>query len=224
MAIRFTPGEAQDGGHSQVSTARAIGVVVGSQSIGAPMLVASRGAASTELTYELVRELLDYDPATGLLIWRRRDRRWFNTDHAWRGWNTRYAEQPSGTLTDGYLNVSLCDQLFRAHRVIFLWMTGRWPEPAVDHDNHHGTDNRWSNLFESTHQQNQRNQSLHKNNTSGRVGVWWSENSSKFVAEIRVDYRKLHLGYFSTFESACAAREAAEREYGFHKRHGERAA
>jgi hypothetical protein len=178
-------------------SARAENVIVVSPTIGVPKLVASRGAASTELTQELVRELIDYDPATGALTHRWRDRRWFGTDRACNIWNAR----------------------FLAHRVIFLLMTGRWPEPEIDHDNHDPGDNRWHNLVEATHQQNLRNQVMRNTNTSGHTGVYPCGN--RFAASIHVSGRKLNLGTFESFEDACAARKAAEREYGFHEHHGE---
>jgi HNH endonuclease len=180
-----------------------------------------RRSAKPDLTQALVRELLDYNPETGALTHRERDRRWFVDEPHWVMWNKRFAGKPAaGSPTNRYLSVRLFDVNYLAHRVIFLYMTGRLPDPEVDHENHDGTDNRWFNLFEVvTHQQNGRNRSLGKNNTSGRIGVCRTP-SDKFFAQIGVDGRQLHLGIRDTFEEACALREAAEKRYGFHKNHG----
>jgi hypothetical protein len=63
-----------------------------------------------ELTQEIVRELLDYDPATGSLTWRTRDRKWFKFDRDQNAWNKRFAGQPALTYCDdqGYL----CGKIF----------------------------------------------------------------------------------------------------------------
>jgi hypothetical protein len=182
----------------------------------------------TELTHEIVCELLSYDCMTGVLMWHRRDRRWFGSERTWRMWNTRFAEQPAGSIQecDGsvYLYVRIFGRRYLAHRVIFFLVTGRWPDPEVDHGNHDGTDNRWCNLTEATSQDNSRNISLPNTNTSGRIGVYWHNGVGKFMAKIGVDYKTKNLGYFDTFEEASAAREDAEIKYGFHRRHGESAA
>jgi HNH endonuclease len=178
--------------------------------------------AKGALDQKTVRELLDYDPVTGGLTWRWRDRRWFESDRIWKAWNTRYAGKPAFTaLNSGHLHGAIFDKLYLAHRVIFLYMTGSWSDPEVDHDNHDRADNRWTNLIEATTQQNSRNRTLNKNNTNGRIGVRWREDKGKFQAEIKVDYHTLHLGYSETFEAACNARADAERKYGFHEHHGE---
>ena len=44
----------------------------------------------------------------------------------------------------------------------------------------------------------------------------------KWVAEIKVNRIKKHLGQFDTFDAAVAARKAAEVEFGFHENHGKR--
>jgi hypothetical protein len=172
---------------------------------------------AVNLTQEIVRELLDYDPVTGVLTWRWRDRKWFDTDGDWKRWNGHFAGRPAGSITfDGYVGIEILYRSYQAHRVIFLWVEGRWPDPEVDHENHNRADNRWVNLVESNDDSQSRNYSLRNDNTSGRVGVRLTRNG-KFNAFIG---KNIHIGNFETFEAACAAREDAECEYGFHRNHG----
>jgi hypothetical protein len=111
-----------------------------------------------ELTQDIVRELLDYDPEMGALTWKRRDRRWFSSDGIWKSWNSQHAGKLAFTAydTSGYLSGLILGRAYKAHRIIFLWVTGRWPDPEVDHDNHIRDDNRWVNLLEKTHRRNRR--------------------------------------------------------------------
>jgi hypothetical protein len=173
------------------------------------------------LTQEIVHELLDYCPETGVLTWRRRGRHWFETDRDRDAWNTRFAGKPAfSAVTNGrYLMGSIFGEQYCAHRIIWLWMTGHQANPEIDHEDHGGTNNRWNNLFEKTHIKNSRNQKMRNTNTSGRVGVWQSAYGI-YVAEIMVRGEKINLGHYRHFEDACAAREAAERKYGFHENPG----
>jgi hypothetical protein len=61
-------------------------------------------------------------------------------------------------------------------------------------------------------------------NSSGHIGVCWSRRESKWRAEITVDCRRIHIGYFTAKAEAIAARKAAEITYGFHPSHGMAAA
>lgn len=83
----------------------------------------------------------------------------------------------------------------------------------VDHVNGDGLDNRRSNLRESTHQQNLRNQRHHSNNTSGYTGVSFYPKTSRWKAYIGIEGRTRHIGYFSTPEEAARARDAAALEH-----------
>ncbi|EOA5908665.1 AP2 domain-containing protein, partial [Salmonella enterica subsp. enterica serovar Brandenburg] len=64
--------------------------------------------------------------------------------------------------------------------------------------------------------------SIGVNNTSGALGVWREKRRNKWVAEIKVDRRKIHLGQFDNFDEAVAARKDAEVKYGLHENHGKK--
>lgn len=51
------------------------------------------------------------------------------------------------------------------------------------------------------------------NNSSGRTGVSYFRPMKAWRARIRLHSKEKTLGYFKTFEEACAAREKAERTY-----------
>lgn len=72
----------------------------------------------------------------------------------------RYADTVKTVDKDGYLLVKLDGYCYRAHRVIFLMMTGRWPKPTCDHISRNTLDNRWSNLREATHAEQTANRVL----------------------------------------------------------------
>lgn len=178
-----------------------------------------------KLTQALVRELLDYDPETGVLTWRERDRKWFKTDRAWKSWNTRYAWETAGCLTaHGYVSLAVFGKFYMAHRLAYLWMTGAWPE-EVDHENHNRADNRWANLRSVTRASNLRNKTRYRVNTSGVTGVYWHSSHKKWQVSISVGGGVLtHVGYFTDKADAIAARKAAENANGFHPNHGQVAA
>ena len=153
------------------------------------------------LTYERAHEVLIYDPETGALNWR-----------------IGRPGAPLGALVgtrtaDGYTQVEIDYRLYRAHRVIWLMQTGKWPKHHIDHKNGMRADNRWKNLREATPAQNARNRRPHKDSGSGRVGVTFAKASAKWQAYIGIENRTVSLGHFAQIEDAIAARVAAEREF-----------
>lgn len=84
---------------------------------------------------------------------------------------------------------------------------------VVDHINHITYDNRKINLRIVTQSQNAKNCKLSKNNTSGVTGVYFDNHSGKWVAEIKVNYKKHSLGHFVEFEDAVKARKDAEKKF-----------
>lgn len=92
-----------------------------------------------ELTAGRLKELLTYDPETGVFIWR-----------GWRS-GSAVAGSVAGSLhSDGYVCIKIGRCLYRAHRLAFLYMTGSRPIGQVDHINMNRADNRWCNLRETS--------------------------------------------------------------------------
>lgn len=160
--------------------------------------VAHYRARFPALTAERARELLEYDPETGALRWR-----------VSRG---NRSGALAGTRTvDGYTQVEIDCRLYRAHRVIWLMQTGKWPKHLIDHENGMRADNRWKNLREATPLQNARNRRPGRDNSSGKVGVSFIASIQRWEAYIGINNRNVSLGRFADKNDAISARVEAER-------------
>lgn len=175
-----------------------------------------------DISPQLVKSLVAYDPTTGRFVWEQRPVALFPTAGACRSWNSRYAGRAAfTTLTaNGYLVGAIFDRKYRAHRVAWVCAYGAWPDEHIDHINHDRTDNRLANLRAVSQQENNRNVSKGLSNTSGVVGVSLHKASGLWHARIYDSRRCISLGYYSDLSNAAAARAAAEERYGFHKNHG----
>lgn len=87
------------------------------------------------------------------------------------------------------------------------------PKIQVDHKDNNGLNNQKENLRLCNNAENSRNTELDSLNTSGFKGVDWHEHSKKWRATIRVDYKKIHLGFFSDVIDAALAYNKAAIEY-----------
>lgn len=170
----------------------------------------------------VLRNLLDYDPETGALTWRERPVKMFAGQRAAASWNARYAGKPAmaGVSRQGYARGAIFDRVYLAHRVAWAIYHGSWPVEEIDHINHVRTDNRINNIRQVSRDENCRNASRASNNSSGVTGVSWHGVGRKWLAVIVHDGEQRHLGLFTDFDQAVAARKSAERELGFHLNHG----
>ena len=151
---------------------------------------------------ERLQELFDYSVTTGLLCWE---------TGSWRG-------HPAGRVShsNGYLDVRISQQTYRAHRLVWMWVTGEDPgDQDIDHIDGCRTNNAWHNLRLATRSQNHCNRGPQANGTSGFKGVCFFKPRQKWRARLNVGYVEHHLGYFDTPEEAHAAYlAAAERLHG----------
>ena len=152
------------------------------------------------LTARRAREVFDYDPDTGILRWRSSPDR----DSAWI---SRWSGEIAGTTTNnGGRHVVVDRVAYQAPRVIWLWVTGFWPQIWIDHKDGDRSNNKWDNLREATPSENQQNRAFDKRNTSGFTGVHWSKYLQAWRACISVDnHRYWASRSFSTPEEASAA-------------------
>lgn len=150
------------------------------------------------LTLERIRELLHYDPATGVWTWL-----------VSRG-SRAAGTQSRGSLTNkGYLLICVDDKRYLAHRLAWLYMTGAWPEALVDHRDRDGTNNIWLNLRAATYVENGQNTNAVRNLRGDSFRGICQRAPGNWIAYISTRGRRRHLGTFTTPEQASAAYERA---------------
>ncbi|MBY5962122.1 HNH endonuclease signature motif containing protein [Marinobacter nauticus] len=181
-----------------------------------------------DLTLELLKECVEYNPDTGDFKFLHRPSYHFKYDHIGKMVNTKYAGTIASGLNDqGYLIIRLFRYGYRAHQLAYLWMTGQWPPPGfvIDHIDRVRDNNKWSNLRLATLSDNARNASLSKSNTSGVTGVYWDKQTKKWRA--MGGYRKngkrhyFQLGrYEHKFDAICARKSWEVKVGGFTPHHG----
>ena len=148
--------------------------------------------------YKRVRGLFNYR-LDGMLIWKA------SKGRAKKG-------NVAGTIDSyGYFAIQVDGELYRAHRLVWLWHHSHLPENNLDHINRIKSDNRIKNLREASQQCNRRNTGNPNTNKSGVKGVYKHPSWSVWQAGIRVSSKNYHLGTFDDFGEAVLTRLAAEQ-------------
>lgn len=179
----------------------------------------------SDFSKEELRMLLDYDPETGVVRWKRRERSMFPSDRSFNTYNTRFAGRRAGSLWTDYRGYQ-CRMIFimgktrKEHRIIWAWMQGDPVPVEIDHINQDATDNRWKNLRGSSRINNVRNTSKRKDNSSGVTGVSWCKRSRKWLARCSLNGKNKHLGYFSDLDVAAMEAMEFRLDNGFYASHG----
>lgn len=151
------------------------------------------------ITQEKVKEFFDYK--NGNLIWRK----------TLKKNQVCVGDVAGGIDSNGYRIIKVDGRHYKAHRLVWLWFYGYFPEGFLDHKDKNRSNNKIDNLREASRQCNIRNCGNYKNNTSGVKGVWWVSRDRKWAVEIVIDGKRVRLGWFKDFTEAVAHRLAAEQ-------------
>jgi len=155
--------------------------------------------AREPLTAELLRELLNYNPASGVFTRR-------------KACNGHRAGEVAGWTEHGYVRVVVAGVKLYAHQLAWLYMTGSLPRNKMDHLDGNGLNNKFSNIREATDVVNAQNiRAAQKNNQLGVLGVY--RKRDRFIARIYFDGEQKIVGRFDTPEEAHAAYVAAKRRH-----------
>ena len=154
------------------------------------------------LTADEARSRFSYEPSTGAFTRARPAR------------NLLAGSPVTGTLSHGYIRIWVDGRQIAAHRLAWLWMTGRWPEKDIDHIDGNRANNAWANLREVDRSTNLENLRAAKSNnlSTGVLGAYHSPTPGRFVSRIQVKGKSMSLGSFGTAEEAHAAYVEAKRE------------
>ena len=154
-----------------------------------------------DLSADEARALLAYDPETGELKWK--------SDTPWASQRSIATVPRRDKSPRVLVRFSVT---YQAHRLIWLIMTGEWPEDEIDHVNGDGADNRWVNLRAATRSQNAVNR--HFKNGTGYRGVRQLPNGT-YRARIKIleTGKRIELGTFATAEEAYEAYKRAALEH-----------
>mgnify|MGYP001601629787 FL=1 len=153
----------------------------------------------SELTAVAVRAVVNYDAKTGVL-----------TRRVTHGRGVKVGDVAGCKNAQGYVMLYVNGKVYAGHRIVWLYMTGRWPH-KIDHINGDHGDNRFANLRHADDQVNNQNRRrANANNKSGLLGV--NKCGGKFRATIVVDGVKKHIGLFPTAEQPHEAYVRTKRK------------
>jgi hypothetical protein len=158
--------------------------------------------ANADLTAQRLRELLSYNPTTGLFT---------RLSGRFKGEHAGHMNGTSGKANN-YVRIIVDGEQYLAHRLVWLYQYGEWPPLPIDHIDGNGKNNALSNLRSVTQQINsQNNRSARRNNKSGLLGVCWSNVNNKWVSSLRHGDKRIWIGAFTDKHAAHAAYLEAKR-------------
>ena len=152
------------------------------------------------LTVERLREVLSYDPDTGVFRWIAKTSK-FSHMHP--------GDIAGGAEADGRRSIRIDGLMHWAHRLAWLYMTGKWPAGDIDHRDTDPGNNRWLNMREATKSVNAQNRTKGQGKNGLPLGV--SLKGKRFEAGIKIDGRRRYLGTFDTPAAAHSAYVTAKR-------------
>lgn len=166
--------------------------------------------AARSITHDELLRLVRYEPETGKFY---RIARRFNGG---RLVPCEPKETGSARNRDGYIQMSIANEVCVAHRLAWFYVHGEWPD-VIDHINGNQADNRLVNLRNGTQAQNTQNIRKPKShNSTGFLGVSYEKARGKYVAAVGFGGKRKVVGRFNTPEAAHEAYLKRKRELHAH--------
>jgi hypothetical protein len=152
------------------------------------------------LTVERLKELLHYEPETGVFTWLVNKGPFLAGDIAGRSVGCKK-----------YPRVGIDGDRYIAARLAWLYMTGEWPKHVIDHIDRNPLNTRFCNLRDVTQSKNCFNAGKRSHNTTGYQGVYRDtriragancgyrynvkRKRPEYFSQIRIDGKITYLGH-----------------------------
>ena len=167
-----------------------------------------------KITQNYLKEIVSYNPETGIFIWIDRGLSHFKSLSSYRSWITRFLGKQAGSVSNnGYVVINTNGKLYTCHRLAWLYVHGTMPYLEVDHIDGDRSNNKIANLrLANRSENNQNKRSALSNNKLGVLGVSLCKSTSKYRATIVINKKQKTIGRFNTKEEAHEAYLIAKRE------------
>lgn len=154
------------------------------------------------LTQADLQSLFNYDKDTGI----------FTRKIISKNYKQKVNSIAGTTNSEGYIVIGIDKKYYKAHRLAWLYVYGKFPKEQIDHINGIKNDNRICNLREVTNAENQQNRTkLNLNNKTGINGIDFRKN--KYRVRICVNYDSIYIGEYKTLDEAKIELENARIKY-----------
>ena len=152
------------------------------------------------LTIERLREVLEYDPDSGVFIQK------VATGHRSYVGNQVGRPGPGGRTV-----ITIDKKAYYATHLAWLWVKSEWPPSDIRlvYKGEPGPAVRFADIEPTSQAALSASNKINTLNKSGIKGVSWSKTSGRWVAMITRDGRQHYLGKFATKEEAAAAYQHA---------------
>lgn len=162
----------------------------------------SGGGGMKRMTATRLRSLVSYSPETGVF-----------TNRVGRP-GCSVGATLGTTNSRGYVLIRLDFVSYRAHRLAWMYMTGKEPKHVIDHIDGNRTNNTWTNLRDVSQTTNRQN--LHRaarGSASGLLGAHRCSGTNKWGSSITRNGIRTWLGLHSTPQEAHAAYIASKNSF-----------
>jgi hypothetical protein len=141
------------------------------------------------LDQKTLKEILNYNPDTGIFTWRVKPAR-----------NITAGDVAGTKKHYGYIEIGIHYKKHQAHRLAWMYVNGSMPKLQIDHINGATDDNRICNLRDVSSSTNSSNQQKHR---EGKLpGCTFLQRTQKWQAQIKIDGYGKYLGCYKTQQEA----------------------